>query len=56
MIIAFHSKALLQQGYSLLTSLDYDLQDKRGPLTTDSFDRISGNFNNSILCLPRQGS
>lgn len=56
MIIAFHSKALLQQGYSLLTSLDYDLHDKNGPLTPDYFGRIRGNFNYSILCLPRQGS
>jgi len=53
MIIAFHSKALLQQGFSLLTSLDYDLFDQHGQLVSDSFDRFRDNFNNSILCLPR---
>ena len=52
MIIAFHSKDLLQQGYDLLSSLDYKLFDNHGPLTPDSIDKISGNFNNSILCLP----
>jgi FkbM family methyltransferase len=52
MIIAFHSKALLQQGITLLTSLDYQLHDKRGQLTIDSLDRINDRFNNSILCLP----
>jgi FkbM family methyltransferase len=53
MIIAFHSKALLKQGYALLTSLDYELHDKRGLLSPESFERIPENFNNSILCLPR---
>lgn len=55
MIIAFHSKALLQQGYALLTSLEYDLNDERGPLDLASFDRIPEHFNDSILCLPRTG-
>ncbi len=53
MMIAFHSKALLQQGFTLLRSLDYDLLDQYGPLTPESFDRINDNFNNTILCLPK---
>ncbi len=53
MIIAFHSKALLQQGFTQLRSLDYELLDRHGPLTPESFDRINDNFNNSILCLPK---
>ena len=53
MIIAFHSKALLQEGFFLLTSLDYKLYDENGLLTPESFERIRGNFNNSILCLPQ---
>lgn len=53
MIIAFHSKALLREGFFLLTSLDYKLHDRNGLLTPESFNRISANFNNSILCLPR---
>lgn len=52
MIIAFHSKDLLLQGYDLLTSLGYKLYDEDGPLTTDSIEEISGYFNDSILCLP----
>ena len=52
MIIAFHSKDLLRQGYDLLTSLDYKLFDNQGPLTPDSIDKICGSFNDSILCLP----
>lgn len=55
MIIAFHSKDLLQQGYALLTSLDYQFHDERGPLTEDSIAEVSGCFNDSILCLPREG-
>ena len=53
MIIAFHSKKLLEEGYFLLTSLDYELYDQQGLLTPDSIDRIDGPFNNSILCLPK---
>lgn len=51
MIIAFHSKILLQQGYELLTSLGYKLYDQRGPLTQDSIAEVSDYFNDSILCL-----
>lgn len=53
MIIAFHSKDLLRQGYRLLTSLDYELHDQRGMLTEEIIEGIVGSFNNSILCLPR---
>ena len=53
MIIAFHSKALLQEGFDLLTSLDYMLYNENGLLTPESIARISGNFNASILCLPK---
>jgi FkbM family methyltransferase len=52
MIIAFHSKVLLRQGYDLLTSLGYKLHDQSGPLTTESIEKISGSFNQSILCIP----
>ena len=52
MIIAFHSKDLLRQGYTLLTSLDYELHYERCPLTADSIEEIRGSFNDSILCLP----
>lgn len=52
MIIAFHSKALLQQGFALLRSLNYELLDQHGPLTPESIDKINDKFNNSILCLP----
>ena len=53
MIIEFHSKGLLQQGYTLLTSLGYELYNKRGQLTKDSIEGISGYFNDNILCLPK---
>jgi len=52
LIIAFHSKDLLRQGYTLLTSLDYELHNQRGLLTADSIEEIRGSFNDSILCLP----
>lgn len=52
MIIAFHSKDLLRQGYDLLTSLDYQLHDQRGQLTPEKIREIRGPFNDSILCLP----
>jgi len=52
MIIAFHSKDLLRQGYTLLTSHDYELHDEHGPLTADSIEEIRGSYNDSILCLP----
>lgn len=52
MIIAFHSKELLQQGYALLKSLDYRLHDERGPLSEDSIAKVSDCFDDSILCLP----
>ncbi len=54
MIIAFHSKSLLQRGYELLTSLDYELYSPRGPVTEPSIARIRGYFNDSILCKPRE--
>jgi len=53
MIIEFHSKDLLQQGYSLLTSLGYQLHNEHGELTEDSIEGISGYFNDNILCLPK---
>jgi FkbM family methyltransferase len=56
MIIAFHSKALLEEGYFLLTSLDYELNDRRGLLTPESINRIDDPFNNSILCLPKDNN
>jgi FkbM family methyltransferase len=56
MIIAFHSKELLKQGYKLLSSLGYDLFDKGGLLTMESVDKIAGHFNNSILCLPQENA
>jgi hypothetical protein len=52
MIIAFHSKDLLRQGYDLLTSLDYQLHDQRGPLTAETIEGIRSPFHDSILCLP----
>jgi len=52
MIIAFHSKDLLQQGYALLTSFGYQLYNEHGQLTKESIEEISGYFNSSILCLP----
>lgn len=54
MIIAFHSKDLLRQGYDLLTSLDYQLHDQGGQLTSEAIQEIQGPFNYSILCLPEQ--
>ena len=53
MIIAFHSKNLLRQGYTLLTSLGYQLYNEHSQVTDDSIEKISGYFNRSILCLPR---
>ena len=53
MIIEFHSKDLLQQGYGLLTSLGYQLHNEHGELTEDSIEGISGYFNDNILCLPK---
>ena len=52
MIIAFHSKDLLRQGYALLTSLHYQLHDQRGLLTEEAIEEIHSPFNKSILCLP----
>ena len=54
MIIAFHSKSLLHQGYALLRSLEYNLYDKLGPLSEDSITEVSETFNDSILCLPME--
>ena len=53
MMIAFHSKDLLRQGYELLSSLDYQLYDQRGQLTLEAIEGIPSPFNDSILCLPR---
>ncbi len=52
MIIAFHSKDLLRQGYALLRSLNYELHDEQGLLTAELIEEIRESFNNSILCLP----
>ena len=52
LIIEFHSKDLLQQGYILLTSLGYQLHNEHGQLTKDSIEGISGYYNDNILCLP----
>jgi len=54
MIIEFHSKDLLQQGYTLLTSLGYQLYNEHGRLTKDAIEAISGYFNDSLLCLPER--
>jgi FkbM family methyltransferase len=53
MIIAFHSQPLLRQGYDLLTSLDYQLHDQQGQLSSETIEEIHGPFNYSILCLPK---
>ena len=53
MIIEFHSKDLLRQGYTLLTSLGYKLYNEHGELTGDSIEEISGYYNDNILCLPK---
>ena len=52
MIIAFHSKKLLRQGYELLRSLDYNIYDKLGSLSERSITEFNESFNDSILCLP----
>ena len=52
MIIAFHSKKLLHQGYELLRSLDYSIYDKLGSLSERSITEFNESFNDSILCLP----
>ncbi len=53
MLIEFHSKDLLLQGYTLLTSLGYKLYNEHGELTGDSIEEISGYYNDNILCLPK---
>ncbi|HEY70211.1 MAG TPA: FkbM family methyltransferase [Anaerolineae bacterium] len=52
MMIEFHSKALLQEGYSLLDAWGYRFVTQRGEAMDEQMIRNLNWFHESVLCLP----